>query len=80
MKNYKTIAIFTFQSEYAILKHLLEHHNIRYIFLNETTAGVLPIHLNSFGGIRLQVHEDDIPYAHEILSRLENYPNLKIVK
>lgn len=32
MEHFKTVAIFTFASEYSVLQHLLEHKEIRFFF------------------------------------------------
>ena len=74
MENYKTIAIFTYPSEYAVLKHLLQQRNIRFIFLNETMISILPFHSNAIGGIRLNVHKEDFIIAKEIIDNY-NYPS-----
>ena len=74
MENYKTIAIFTYPSEYAVLKHLLQQRNIRFVFLNETMISILPFHSNAIGGIRLNVHKEDFIIAKEIIDNL-NYPS-----
>lgn len=79
MEDYKTIAIFTFPSEYVVLKLLFDQEVIRYVFLHETMIGVLPFHSNAFGGIRLQVHQEDIQKAKEIMDQLNNPSNLRIV-
>lgn len=79
MKSFKTIAIFTFPNEYVILRLLLDQEEIKYIFLHETMISVLPFHSNSFGGIRLQVHESDVERALEILNDFNNPSSLKIV-
>ena len=79
MEDYKTIAIFTYPSEYTVLQHLLEINNIRFIFENETMISVLPFHSNAIGGIRLKVHKEDVTKAEEILNNLNNPSNLKIV-
>ena len=79
MENYKTIAIFTYPSEYAVLKHLLQQRNIRFVFLNETMISVLPFHSNAIGGIRLNVHKEDVIIAKEILDNLNNPSRLNIV-
>lgn len=79
MNNFQTIAIFTFQAEYMVLEHLLQQAEIQYVFLNETMLGVLPFHSNAFGGIRLQVHENDIEEAIAILKKLDSDSNLRIV-
>lgn len=74
MENYKTIAIFTYPSEYAVLKHLLQQRNIRFVFLNETMISILPFHSNAIGGIILNVHKEDFIIAKEIIDNL-NYPS-----
>jgi hypothetical protein len=79
MENFKTIAIFTYQSEYAILRLLLEKEEIRHVFLNETMLSVLPFHSNAFGGIRLQVHQNDVEAAIKIIKELDGTSNLRIV-
>jgi len=70
MENFKTIAIFSFASEYVVLAHLLERAEVRFIFQNETVIGVLPFHSNKHGGIRLKVHPDHIKKAEKIISSL----------
>ena len=79
MENYKTIAIFTYPSDYAVLKHLLQQRNIRFVFLNETMISVLPFHSNAIGGIRLNVHKEDVIIAKEIIDNLNNPSRLDIV-
>ena len=79
MEDFKTIAIFTFPSEYAVLKLLFDQEELQYVFLHETMIGVLPFHSNAFGGIRLQVHKNDIEKATEIINQLNNSADLRIV-
>ena len=79
MKDYITIARFTYPSEYVILELLLQQENINYIFLNETAITVLPFHSNAFGGIRLQVHQKDKEKAIKIINNLNNDTVLEIV-
>ncbi|MCT8339329.1 DUF2007 domain-containing protein [Luteirhabdus pelagi] len=79
MEHFKTIAIFTFPSEYAVLRLLLEQHELRFVFQNETMIGVLPFHSNAFGGIRLRVHQDDIEQAQKLIDSLNNSDPLRIV-
>jgi hypothetical protein len=79
MKNFTTIAIFTFPSEYAVLRLLFDQEGIHYIFENETMISVLPFHSNAFGGIRLKVHPEDVVRAREIMNELDTPTNLKIV-
>ncbi len=79
MEDFITIARFTYPSEYAVLEHLLQRDEIRFVFLNETVINVLPFHSNAFGGIRLQVHKDDKEKAIKIINDLEKSANLNIV-
>jgi len=65
-ERYIQLAVFTYESEYSILKNLLDQDNIRYIFKNETISTVLPFHSHAFGGIRLLIHPDDYKEALEI--------------
>lgn len=79
MKHFKTIAIFQYPAEYAVLQHLFDQAEIRYIFLNETMIGVFPFYSNAIGGIRLQVHIEDVAEAEEIIKSMDRSSNLKIV-
>lgn len=79
MKDFETIAIFTYPSEYAVLRLLFEHNQVRHVFQNETMIGVLPFHSNAIGGIRLKVHKEDIPLAEQIIKNLNNSSHLRIV-
>jgi len=79
MTNFKPIAIFQYPAEYAVLKLLFDQEDIRYFFQNETMISVFPFYSNAIGGIRLMVHVEDIDRAEEIISDLNNPPNLKIV-
>ncbi|MGB3345338.1 MAG: DUF2007 domain-containing protein [Aequorivita sp.] len=79
MKHFKTIAIFQYPAQYAVLRLLFDQEEIRYIFQNETTVSIFPFYTNASGGIRLQVHIDDIERAKEIMNDLDHPSNLKIV-
>lgn len=79
MKDYNVIAVFTYVSEYTVLRHLLQQANIRFVFQNETMISVLPFHSNAVGGIRLLVHDQDVEAATKILNNLNDRSVLKIV-
>ena len=79
MKDFITIARFTYPSEYVIIELLLQQKNINYFFLNETTITILPFHSNAFGGIRLQVHKNNKDMAVKIITDLNNDIVLEIV-
>ena len=79
MKDFITIARFTYPSEYVIIELLLQQKNVNYFFFNETAITILPFHSNAFGGIRLQVHKIDKEMAVKILTDLNNDIILEIV-
>lgn len=79
MENSKIIATFTYPSEYAVLRLLLQQNNIRFVFQNETMNSILPFHSDTIGGICLKVHQDDITLAQEIIKNLDNTSELRIV-
>lgn len=77
MESFQTIAIFNYQHETVVLKHLLEQEEIPYFFENETTLSVVPMYSAALGGIKLKVHPNDFEQVQEILDNLNN--PLKIV-
>ncbi len=77
MESFKTIAVFNYQHETVVLKHLLEQEEIPYFFENEMTLSVAPMYSAALGGIKLKVHPNDFEQVQEILDNL-NSP-LKIV-
>ena len=68
MKNFVTVARYTYPSDYAVLELLLQREEIKYVFLNETVINVLPFHSNAFGGIRLQVHKNDVQKVKDLFN------------
>ncbi|WP_163409434.1 putative signal transducing protein [Flavobacterium ajazii] len=77
MESFKTIAIFNFEYETVVLKHLLEQEGIPYFFENEMTLSVVPLYTTALGGIKLKVHPNDFEQVQEILDNFNN--PLKIV-
>ncbi|PBJ12719.1 DUF2007 domain-containing protein [Flavobacterium sp. ACN6] len=77
MESFKTIAVFNYQHETVVLKHLLEQEEIPYFFENEMTLSFVPMYSAALGGIKLKVHPNDFEQVQEILDRLNN--PLKIV-
>ncbi|OOV19415.1 putative signal transducing protein [Flavobacterium sp. LM4] len=77
MESFKTIAIFNYDYETVILKHLLEQQGIPYFFENEMTLSVVPMYTSALGGIKLKVNPEDFEEVQQILDNL-NSP-LKIV-
>ncbi len=79
MKDFITVAIFTYPSEYAVLAHLLEQEDIQFVFENETMISVLPFHSNAIGGIRLKVHPNDKELVLKIIKGLDKNSQMRIV-
>ena len=77
MESFQTIAIFNYQHETVVLKHLLEQEEIPYFFENEITLSVVPLYTTALGGIKLKVHPNDFEQVQAILDNLNN--PLKIV-
>ncbi|MET3025480.1 DUF2007 domain-containing protein [Flavobacterium sp. UW10123] len=77
MESFQTIAVFNYQHETVVLKHLLEQEGIPYFFENEMTLSVMPFYSNALGGIKLKVHPEDFEQVQQILDNLNN--PLKIV-
>ncbi|MBQ4820034.1 DUF2007 domain-containing protein [Aquimarina sp. MMG016] len=79
MKNFITVATYTYPHEYTILKLLLEQENISYFFENETMIGVFPFYSNALGGINLKVHKKDKERVQQIINNLNTNSHLRIV-
>ncbi|WP_424492791.1 DUF2007 domain-containing protein [Salinimicrobium sp. GXAS 041] len=80
MRDFITVAVFTYPHEYAVLKLLLEQAQVNHFFQNETMVEVFPFYSNALGGIYLKVHKSNTEKAKEILHSLEDTTSpLKIV-
>ena len=67
MINFVTVATFTYPYEYAVLRIVLDHKGIKYVFENETMLSVFPFYSNALGGISLKVHKNDVAITKQIL-------------
>ena len=79
MTEFITVATFNFAHEIMVLKTLLDHENIPYLFQNEHLISIDPLASIAYGGILLKVHPADIVRVKEILEQLSDNGNLKIV-
>jgi len=77
MTEFITIATFNFAHEITVLKSILDHEGIPYLFQNENLISIDPLASFAYGGIQLKVHPNDVEQVKEILDNLDN--NLKIV-
>jgi hypothetical protein len=60
-----TVATFNFSTDpgFLVFKASLEHHDIPFLAAEENTVNANPFLSISVGGIRVMVHEDDVPAA-----------------
>lgn len=79
MNDFITIAVFDYPHEITVLKHLLEQLEIPHYFENETMTNIAPMYSQALGGIKLKVHPEDVETVREILKKLKDDSNLRIV-
>lgn len=79
MNEFITIAVFDYPHEITVLKHLLDQSRIQYFFENETMMNIVPMYSQALGGIKLKVHPNNLETVREILKKLNDDTNLKIV-
>ena len=72
MINFQTIAIFNYPFEIVVLKSILEHKEIPFLFLNENLIGINPMASIAYVGIQLKVHPNDFEIVQAILDNLNN--------
>ena len=79
MKNFVEIATFTLPHELAVVRTLLESHEIECLVNDELTVQVHNFYSNAIGGIVLQVAEKNIFEAEKLLKDhgFEEYVSLK---
>lgn len=79
MKEFITVAVYSYPHEITIIKHLLEEAGLSYFFENETMTSIVPMYSYAIGGIKLKVHPHDIEEVKSILKNFEEQNNLRIV-
>lgn len=77
MKDFITIATFTFPADIVVLKSILDAEGIAYFFRNETAISIDPLASIAYGGIHLKVHPNDSEIVLKIIKDLEEKPNLR---
>lgn len=68
MNEFITVATFSFAHEIMVLKSILDHEEIPYLFQNENLIAVDPLASFAYGGIDLKVHPNDVETVKEILN------------
>lgn len=79
MNDFVTVAVFDYPHQITVLKHLLDQAELQYFFENETMMNIAPMYSQALGGIKLKVHPQDVETAKEIVKKLSDDSNLKIV-
>ena len=64
----ETVATFAELAEAQVIRSVLEGHGIDAIIPDEQTAEIAPPYLWASGGIKLQVAEEDLATAKEVLA------------
>lgn len=77
MTEFINVATFNFPHEIVVLKSILDHEGIPYLFQNENLILIDPLTSYAYGGINLKVHPNDVKKVKEILNNLNT--NLEIV-
>jgi len=72
MIGFKTIAIFNYQHEIVVLRHILDQEEIHYFFENEHIISIDPLASFAYGGIQLKVHPNDFAQVKKILDNLDS--------
>jgi hypothetical protein len=67
MDNYHIVAIFTYPSDLAVVKTLLESNNINCYVRDELTVQVHNFFSNAIGGIRLEVPAEQLDLAQKVI-------------
>lgn len=77
MKDFITIATFTFPADIVVLKSILDAEGIAYFFRNETAISIDPLASIAYGGIHLKVHPNDTEIVLKIIEDLNEKTNLR---
>ena len=78
MTEFITVATFNYVHEITVLKTILDHEELPYLFQNENLISIDPFASIAYGGIQLKVHPNDVSRVKEIIEEL-NRPNLNII-
>ena len=72
MDKLVTLRTYVYPIEAAIFRCKLEAAGIECYLKNELTVQVNPLYSNAIGGVQLQVNEEDVETAEEILCEDKN--------
>ena len=71
--SYTTLAVFDYSTEAYLVKSKLDSENIRTQLVDEKTVDSDPLISQAIGGVKLQVHNDDLEKASTIYNKIRSY-------
>ncbi len=74
---YTVLAVFEYSTEAHLIKSKLDSENIRTLLMDEKTIDSDPLISQAIGGVKLQVHNDDLDKASKIYNDIRNYKTLE---
>ena len=69
MSKFRTVAVFTYPAEAAVVKGKLESENIHVFLKDELVVATDPFATNALGGVKMQVQKEDYIKAMGIIER-----------
>jgi hypothetical protein len=75
--TYTVLAVFEYSTEAHLIKSKLDSENIRTLLMDEKTVDSDPLISQAIGGVKLQVHNDDLDKASKIYNDIRNYKTLE---
>lgn len=70
--TFETVATFENAAEAHILKAKLESEGVECFLFDENTVSINPLYNISVGGIKLKVHQEDVPKVQAILHEVNS--------
>ena len=74
---YTVLTVFEYSTEAHLIKSKLDSENIRTLLMDEKTIDSDPLISQAIGGVKLQVHNDDLDKAVKIYNDIRNYKTLE---
>lgn len=71
--SYTTIDVFEYSTEAHVIKSKLDAENIKTMLMDESTVDSDPLISQAIGGVKLQVHNDDLERAVAIYNEIRTY-------
>lgn len=79
MGEFIALAHFDTAYDLCILRNVLEMHHISFIVLDQSGSNIMPIWMNTLGGIGLYVHPNDFLKANYLFSEYKYANHLRRV-